>query len=104
VLGKGNRCTVIMGTNKLSKQGVAIKRLEKEQVSKEVLEQTNQEIHILRMSVHHYCCRILDLFSDAKYLYFVMEIEGGSTLQNYCQDRNCNLKEDHVRSIAVKIA
>ena len=56
------------------------------------------------MSVHHYCCRILDLFSDAKYLYFVMEIEGGSTLQNYCQDRNCYLKEEHARNIAVKIA
>ena len=38
VLGQGSRCTVIKGTNRISKLEVAIKRIDKEKCSKDVLD------------------------------------------------------------------
>ena len=58
----------------------------------------------MRISAHHYVGRLLDYFVGDDYIYKVMELETGGTLNEYIADHMNHILENMAKVIAMKLA
>jgi serine/threonine protein kinase len=96
-MGKSGRSYVFQAIHKNTYHNVAIKSISL--VGKDYLDEAkiDNEVHIMRLSVHNYVVRMLDAFKSFNEYFLVLEWESGGTFTSYLKDRNFLLKENRAR-------
>ena len=102
-LGKGKFGLVKLGINKETKQKVAVKIMNKNNMDSSDLELVRTEIEILKICQHPYIIKLYDIFENIDYIYIIMEYCPGGDLFTYLKERNFQLKEDKVVIIIYKL-
>ena len=102
-LGKGKFGLVKLGINKQTKQKVAVKIMNKNNMDSSDLELVRTEIEILKICQHPYIIKLYDIFENVDYIYIIMEYCPGGDLFSYLKQRNFQLKEDKVVIIIYKL-
>ena len=95
-VGKGKFGVVHLGINRKTKEKVAIKILDKTEMSTEDLELVRTEIEILKICQHPYIITLYDVFENPTYIHIIMEYCGGGDLFSYLEKRNFRLQEHKV--------
>lgn len=93
ILGKGKFGIVKLATHKKTEKEVAIKMVNKTQMSPEDLELQRNEIEILKVCQHPSIIRLLDIFENETDIYLVMEYMRGGDLFDYLQRRDFTIDE-----------
>ena len=105
VIGKGKFGVVNLGIHKKTGQQVAIKILNKENITTtEDKELVNIEIGILKLCHHPNIVRLLDHLENTDYIYIVTEYIEGGTLGNYFKKKKFNFSERQATNIMSQIA
>ena len=102
-LGKGKFGLVKLGINKETKQKVAVKIMNKNNMDSSDLELVRTEIEILKICQHPYIIKLYDVFENVDYIYIIMEFCSGGDLFSYLKKRNYQLKEEKVVEIIYKL-
>jgi len=102
-LGKGKFGLVKLGINKETKQKVAVKIMNKNNMDSSDLELVRTEIEILKICQHPYIIKLYDIFENIDYIYIIMEYCSGGDLFSFIQKRNFMLKEEKVVLIMYKL-
>ena len=102
-LGKGKFGLVKLGINKETKQKVAVKIMNKNNMDSSDLELVRTEIEILKICQHPYIIKLYDVFENIDYIYIIMEYCSGGDLFSFIQKRNFMLKEEKVVVIMYKL-
>ena len=102
-LGKGKFGLVKLGINKETKQKVAVKIMNKNNMDSSDLELVRTEIEILKICQHPYIIKFYDIFENIDYIYIIMEYCAGGDLFSFIQKRNYMLKEEKVVVIMYKL-
>ncbi|MDR3548987.1 MAG: protein kinase [Candidatus Pacebacteria bacterium] len=104
MLGRGNYGVVRAAVHKKTGQRVAIKMLTKKKLEGEKLDLARREIEILKICQHSNIIRLIDTFENQEYIYIVMELLLGKSLQDYMNSRSCDISEVRARSIIHSLA
>ena len=102
-LGKGKFGLVKLGINKETKDKVAVKVLNKNNMDSSDFELVRTEIEILKICQHPYIIKLYDIFENIDYIYIIMEYCPGGDLFTYLQKRNFLLQEEKVAIIIYKL-
>ena len=102
-LGSGSFSSVKLGINKINKQKVAVKIMEKKKMSSTRLESARTEIEIMKICQHPNIIRFIDSYENADFIYIFMEYCEGGTFFKFLQKRNFILKEEMAVNIIHKI-
>ncbi len=102
-LGKGKFGLVKLGINKETKEKVAVKIMNKNNMDSSDLELVRTEIEILKICQHPYIIKLYDVFENIDYIYIIMEYCSGGDLFSFIQKRNYMLKEEKVVVIMYKL-
>ena len=102
-LGKGKFGLVKLGINKETKDKVAIKVMNKNNMDSSDLELVRTEIEILKICQHPYIIKLYDIFENVDYIYIIMEYCQGGDLFSYLQKKNFVLQEEKVAIIMYKL-
>ena len=102
-LGKGKFGLVKLGINKETKQKVAVKIMNKNNMDSSDLELVRTEIEILKICQHPYIIKLYDVFENIDYIYIIMEHCPGGDLFSFIKSRNFMLKEEKVVVIMYKL-
>jgi len=102
-LGKGKFGLVKLGINKETKQKVAVKIMNKNNMDSSDLELVRTEIEILKICQHPYIIKLYDVFENIDYIYIIMEHCSGGDLFSFIKNRNFMLKEEKVVVIMYKL-
>ena len=102
-LGKGKFGLVKLGINKETKDKVAVKIMNKNNMDSSDLELVRTEIEILKICQHPYIIKLYDIFENVDYIYIIMEYCPGGDLFSYLQKRNFLLPEEKVAIIIYKL-
>ena len=102
-LGKGKFGLVKLGINKETKQKVAVKIMNKNNMDSSDLELVRTEIEILKICQHPYIIKLYDIFENVDYIYIIMEYCSGGDLFSDIKKRNYQLKEEKVVEIIFKL-
>ena len=102
-LGKGKFGLVKLGINKETKQKVAVKIMNKNNMDSSDLELVRTEIEILKICQHPYIIKLYDVFENIDYIYIIMEHCSGGDLFSFIKSRNFMLKEEKVVVIMYKL-
>ena len=102
-LGKGKFGLVKLGINKETKQKVAVKIMNKNNMDSSDLELVRTEIEILKICQHPYIIKLYDVFENIDYIYIIMEYCSGGDLFSFIKKRNFMLKEEKVVVIMYKL-
>ena len=102
-LGKGKFGLVKLGINKETKDKVAVKVMNKNNMDSSDLELVRTEIEILKICQHPYIIKLYDIFENVDYIYIIMEYCPGGDLFSYLQKRNFTLEEEKVAIIMYKL-
>jgi len=102
-LGKGKFGLVKLGINKETKDKVAVKVMNKNNMDSSDLELVRTEIEILKICQHPYIIKLYDIFENVDYIYIIMEYCPGGDLFSYLQKRNFILEEEKVAIIMYKL-
>lgn len=101
-LGKGQFGLVKTGINLRTKMNVALKILDKSQMSSSY-EGLKTEIDILKVSKHPNVVQFLDYFENASYIFIVMELLRGGTLDDFMKKNNWKITEDTAKNIVKQL-
>lgn len=104
MVGRAGRSFVFQGIHKSTFHEVAIKSISLRETDASEEAKIENEIHIMRMSVHNYVVRMLDSFKSFNEYLIVLEYESGGTLASYLDARNHLLKENRALEIGKKLA
>ena len=102
-LGKGKFGLVKLGINKETKQKVAVKIMNKNNMDSSDLELVRTEIEILKICQHPYIIKLYDIFENVDYIYIIMEYCSGGDLFSFLKKRDFQLKEEKVVVIIYKL-
>ena len=102
-LGKGKFGLVKLGINKQTKEKVAVKIMNKNNMDSSDLELVRTEIEILKICQHPYIIKLYDIFENVDYIYIIMEYCSGGDLFSFLKKRNFRLKEQKVVVIIFKL-
>ena len=102
-LGKGKFGLVKLGINKETKQKVAVKIMNKNNMDSSDLELVRTEIEILKICQHPYIIKLYDVFENIDYIYIIMEYCQGGDLFSFIQKRHYMLSEDKTVVIMYKL-
>ena len=102
-LGKGKFGLVKLGINKETKDKVAVKVMNKNNMDSSDLELVRTEIEILKICQHAYIIKLYDIFENVDYIYIIMEYCPGGDLYTYLKKRNFLLQEENVAIIIYKL-
>ena len=102
-LGKGKFGLVKLGINKETKDKVAVKVMNKNNMDSSDLELVRTEIEILKICQHPYIIKLYDIFENLDYIYIIMEYCPGGDLFSYLKKKNFILEEDKVAIIMYKL-
>ena len=99
ILGSGAFSHVKLAINKVTKQKVAVKIMDKMKMNSSRLESARNEIEIMKICQFPYIIKYIEAFENYDNIYIFMEYCPGGTLYNFLKKRNFQLKE----SLAAKI-
>lgn len=103
VIGKGGYGIVMLVKDRFSGQHAAIKTIDKEKVSEEVLERLRQEPKLLaKLDKSKYIVKSLESFESKKRIFLLMEYMKGGDLSQYIKKRrseNSSFRESEVCTI-----
>ena len=102
-LGKGKFGLVKLGINKETKDKVAVKVMNKNNMDSSDLELVRTEIEILKICQHPYIMKLYEIFENVDYIYIIMEYCPGGDLFSYLQKRHFILEEEKVAIIMYKL-
>ena len=102
-LGSGSFSLVKLGINKITKEKVAVKIMNKEKMNTTRLESARTEIEIMKICQHPNIIHFIDSNETEDKIYIFMEFCEGGTLYNFLKDRNFILNEDLAVNIVHKI-
>ena len=102
-LGKGKFGLVKLGINKETKEKVAVKIMNKNNMDSSDLELVRTEIEILKICQHPYIIKLYDVFENIDYIYIIMEYCSGGDLFSFIKKTNYMLKEEKAVEIIYKL-
>ena len=102
-LGSGSFSLVKLGINKITKEKVAVKIMNKEKMNTTRLESARTEIEIMKICQHPNIIHFIDSNETEDKIYIFMEYCEGGTLYNFLKERNFILNEDLAVNIVHKI-
>ena len=102
-LGKGKFGLVKLGINKETKDKVAVKVMNKNNMDTSDLELVRTEIEIMKICQHPYIIKLYDIFENVDYIYIIMEYCQGGDLFSYLQKKKFVLEEEKVAIIMYKL-
>jgi len=82
-LGKGQTGLVKMGVHCRSGKKVAIKMVNREKLSENILNKVEREIAIMKLIDHPHILGLYDVYENKKYLYLILELISGGELFDY---------------------
>ena len=103
ILGSGSFSLVKLAINKITKEKVAVKIMDKKKMSSTRLESARTEIEIMKICQHPNIIHFIDSYENADFIYIFMEYCEGGTFFNYLKKRNFLLKEEIAVNIVHKI-
>ena len=92
------------GNSLATKEKVAIKIIDKTDLSEADMEMQRNEIEILKIAQHPNIIKMLDIFENEEYLSLVMECMEGGDLFDYQDRRDFKLSDKHCSEISHKLA
>jgi len=101
-LGEGSFGLVKYCLNKETKEGVAIKILDKSNLSESKINMINDEISIMKVCCHPNLSILINEHEDLNYIYLVMEYIPGEDLFTYL-DQKIILSEDYIKYIMKEV-
>ncbi|KAJ3430111.1 protein kinase [Anaeramoeba flamelloides] len=95
-LGKGSFAKVKLATHNKTKQKVAIKIIQKEDISnsKNLLEKVRREIAVQRLMKHPNVLRIYDVYETSEHLFIILEYVSGGELFDYIVEKGSVPREE----------
>ena len=102
-IGKGSFSNVKLAINKITKEKVAVKIIDKSKMSSAMLESALTEIEIIKICQFPYIIKFIEAYENMDYIYIFMEYCSGGTLSDYLKKRNYNLNEKQCCNIIYKI-
>ena len=102
-LGSGSFSLVKLGINKITKEKVAVKIMNKEKMNTTRLESARTEIEIMKICQHPNIIHFIDSYETEDRIYIFMEYCEGGTLYNFLKERNFILNEDMAVNLVHKI-
>ena len=103
VIGEGSFSTVKLAINKVTNQQVAVKIMDKNKLSSQILESALTEIEIIKICQFPYIIKFIEAYENMESIYIFMEYCPGGTLFNFLKKRNYKLDEKLCCSIIYKI-
>nr|ACV87297.1 POPK-1 kinase protein [Phallusia mammillata] len=82
-LGKGQTGLVKMGIHCVTGKRVAIKVVNREKLSENVINKVEREIAIMKLIDHPHILGLYDVYENKKYLYLILELIAGGELFDY---------------------
>jgi len=82
-LGKGQTGLVKMGVHCRSGKKVAIKMVNREKLSENIINKVEREIAIMKLIDHPHILGLYDVYENKKYLYLILELISGGELFDY---------------------
>ena len=102
-LGKGSFSSVNLAIDKISKQKIAIKIMDKKRMTSSLLESSKTEIEIMKICQFPYIIKFIDAYENLDYIYIFMEYCSGGTLFNFLKKRDFIIEERIAVNILYKI-
>ena len=102
-LGNGKFGLVKLGINKMTKEKVAIKIMDKSKMDTSDIGLVRTEIEILKICQHPNIIRLYDIFENVDYLYIIMEYCPGGDLFGYLEKRKFKISEERASIIMHKM-
>ena len=102
-LGSGKFGLVKLGINKMTKEKVAIKIMDKNKMDTSDIGLVRTEIEILKICQHPFIIRLYDIFENVDYLYIIMEYCKGGDLFSYLEKRKFKISEERAAIIMHKM-
>lgn len=101
IIGKGNFGVVVKAEDKITGQIRAVKIINKARIVEEQidLETVANEFNVLMTLDHPNIVRLYEVYTDQKYIYFVMEYLRGMTLFQLLSGKSYSLSENAIRDI-----
>ena len=103
ILGSGSFSMVKLGINKITKEKVGVKIMNKDKMNTARLESARTEIEIMKICQHPNIIHFIDSYETEDKIYIFMEYCEGGTFYNFLKARNFILKEDLAVNIAHKL-
>ncbi|KAL6057713.1 Serine/threonine-protein kinase brsk1 [Balamuthia mandrillaris] len=106
VLGSGNFAQVRLGQHRHTNQSVAVKVIDKTQLSKKMEKQLRFEVHLLRdvLRGHEGIVQLFDVVEEEDFVYLVMEHINGGDLFDFLMSRGGKLAPSIVRLLFIQMA
>ena len=98
-IGEGKYACVYRGINKISERIVAIKILEKENISSDEFNMIQNEIDILKICQHPNIVKLYDVIEDSEKIHIIMELVEGPDLFSYLEKKDFNISESEANKI-----
>ena len=102
-IGEGRFAHVFRGIHKQSQRIVAIKILEKENLSSQEMDMIQNEIEILKICQHPNILKLYDVIENHEKLYIITELIEGPELYAYLEKENFDIDEITVNKIIKKL-
>jgi len=103
-LGNGKFGLVKLGIHKKSGRKVAVKVMNKKDMTNQDLELVRTEIEILKICQHPHIIRIYDVFENTEFIYIIMEYCSGGDLFSYLEKRGFRLPEPKAAALIHKLS
>jgi serine/threonine protein kinase len=102
-LGNGKFGLVKLAVHKQTGRKVAIKIINKKDMTLQDLELVRTEIEILKVCQHPNIIKILDIYENLDHMYIVMEFCAGGDMFTYLEKRGFRLKEERAAELVHEI-
>ena len=102
-LGKGSFSSVNLAIDKITKQKVAIKIMDKKRMTSSLLESSKTEIEIMKICQFPYIIKFIDAYENIDNIYIFMEYCSGGTLFSFLKKRDFVIEEKLAVIILYKI-
>lgn len=103
-LGSGKFGKVKLGFNKLSKNNVAIKIIDKSLLKGTEVEMVKTEIEIMKFCRHKNIVKLIDNFEDIENIYIVLEYLSGGNLNFFLSQQQILLSEEKIKNLMNQMA
>ena len=104
IIGKGRFGPVRVGYHKIKKRFVAIKIINKKQMSKEDMLNIRNQIDILKIATDEFVLKLLDIIENESYLYIMTELCKGGDLYSYLNQRSFKIPEAKAAKLIYKLS
>ena len=102
-IGEGRFAHVFRGVHKQSQRIVAVKILEKENLSSQEMDMIQNEIEILKICQHPHILKLYDVIENDEKLYIITELIEGPELYAYLEKENFDIDESIANKIIKKL-